>query len=311
MIEILQSGTSTTIQDAGRAGQRGRGIPASGAADKLSFALANYMVGNSWDAPVLECTLGGLHIRVLEDTIMAIAGAEMWAQVNGQNVKNFSSFPVSKGDILTLSFARKGVRAYIAIAGGFRAQPMMGSVSTYPLAGLGGIDGRALRIGDTLSAQTAQKPVMAKIPPGYTPYLSTHVILRARPGPEFTALSADSRRHLFISPFFATPQTDRMGARLRGDKIVMDVPYSMVSSPLLPGTLQAPPDGQPILALVDGHCTGGYARALQVIRADLWMMGQIGPETQISFRRCMDHEAAQVLDYRNTFYSRLMPGFKF
>ena len=311
MIEVLQSGTSTTIQDAGRIGQRGRGIPASGAADKLNFALANYMVGNSWDVPVLECTLGGLHLRIHEDTIMAIAGAEMWAQVNGQNVKNFTAFPVLKGDILTLSFARTGVRAYIAIAGGFRAQPMMGSVSTYSLAGLGGIDGRALRIGDKLSAQTARKPAIVKIPKGYTPYLSTHVILRALPGPEFSALSADSRRHLFISPFFATPQTDRMGSRLRGDKIVMAKPYSMTSSPLLPGTLQAPPDGQPILAMVDGHCTGGYARALQVIRADLWLMGQIGPETQISFRRCMEHEAAQTLHYRNAFYGRLMPGFKF
>jgi allophanate hydrolase subunit 2 len=102
-----------------------------------------------------------------------------------------------------------------------------------------------------------------------------------------------------------------MGARLRGNKVVMENPISMTSAPLLPGTLQAPPDGQPILALVDGHCTGGYARALQVIRADLWLMGQIGPETQLSFRRSLDEEAAQVLHYRNAFYSRLMPGFKF
>ena len=311
MIEVLQSGTSTTLQDAGRPGHRDRGIPASGAADRLSFGLANFMVGNNWDAPALECTLGGLHLRVLADTVMAIAGAEMWAQVNGQNVHNFTAFPVAKGDILTLSFARKGVRAYIAIKGGFRAAPVMGSVSTYSLAGLGGVDGRALRIGDRLEASAQNTSGPQKIPPGYRPYLSNHVILRARPGPEFDALSADSRRHLFISPFFATPQTDRMGARLRGNKVVMATSKSMASSPLLPGTLQAPPDGQPILALVDGHCTGGYARALQVIRADQWLMGQIGPETQLSFRRAMDVEAANILHYRNAFYSRLMPGFKF
>jgi len=130
MIEVLQSGTLTTLQDAGRAGLRDKGIPQSGAADRLSFALANYMLGNAWDAPALECTLGGLHLRILRDTAIALAGAEMWAQINGQNVNNFTAFPVKKGDVLTLSFARKGVRAYIALAGGFKAAPVMGSVST-------------------------------------------------------------------------------------------------------------------------------------------------------------------------------------
>lgn len=311
MIEILQSGSLTTLQDAGRAGYRHLGIPESGAADKLSFALANFMLGNQWNAPALECTLGGLHIRAQVDTYLAIAGAEMWAQVNGQNVANNSAFPMKAGDILTLSFARKGVRAYIAVAGGFRGNPMMGSVSTYAPAGLGGIDGRALRIGDKLEPQSVTTATPQKIPSGYRPYLSNHVILRARPGPEFDALLDEGRRHLFISPYFATPQTDRMGARLRGNHVPLKPGFSLSSSPMLPGTLQVPPDGQPILALVDAHCTGGYARAMQVIRADLWLLGQIGPETQISFRRCTESEAAAALQYRNAFYGRLMAGFLF
>lgn len=315
MIEVLQSGTKTLLQDSGRPGHRADGIPTSGAADRLSFALANFMVGNRWDAPALECALGGLHLRIKTDTVMALAGAEMWAQVNGQNVKNNTAFPVKAGDILTLSFARQGVRGYVAVAGGFQGSAFLGSVSTYEMAGLGGLpapdSGRALQTGDILHLTKGGAHSPQAIPSGYRPYIANHVILRARSGPEFDDLSADSRRHLFTEPFFATAQTDRMGARLRGNRIETDAPHSLTSGPLLPGTLQVPPDGQPILALVDGHCTGGYARGLQIIRADLWLLGQIGPGTQISFRRCMATEAADALNYRNAVYGRLIPGFRF
>jgi len=85
----------------------------------------------------------------------------------------------------------------------------------------------------------------------------------------------------------------------------------MTSSPLLPGSLQVPPDGQPILALADGHCTGGYARALQVIQADLWLLGQIAPGAKVSFRRCFAEEAPVILKHRNAFYGSLIPKFSF
>ena len=310
MINILNGGTQTTLQDAGRPGYRHLGIPSSGAADKLSFALANYLVGNPWNTPALESTLGGLHLRFTEDTVIALAGAEMWAQINGQNLANFTSVPVKAGDILTLSFARHGVRSYLAVAGGLSGQIHFGSQSTYIPAKLGGIEGRALRAGDSLSL-SAPLGERRKIPRGLVPYLSTHVILRARHGPEFEQLTLESRRHLFVSAYTTTPETDRMGARLRGNKVELIKPLSMTSSPLLPGTLQLPPNGQPILALIDGHCTGGYARCLQVIRADHWQMGQIGPGTRVSFRRCFLGEDERALARRNEFYGGLMPGFSF
>lgn len=309
-MKILNGGTQTTVQDAGRSGHRHLGIPSSGAADKLSYALANHLVGNPWNTPALECSLGGLHVRFSRDTVIGLAGAEMWAQINGQNLANFTAVPVKAGDILTLSFARHGVRSYLAVAGGLDGAHHFGSYSTYIPAALGGKDGRALRTGDELLLKDPiQDP--RKIPRGLIPYLSTHVILRARPAPEFESLTAQSRRHLFVSAFTATPDTDRMGSRLRGNKIELQKPLSMTSSPLLPGTLQLPPHGQPILALIDGHCTGGYARCLQVIRADLWQMGQIGPGTRVSFRRCFLGEDEKALASRNEFYGGLMPGFSF
>ncbi len=310
MMRILNGGTSTTLQDAGRPGYRHLGIPAGGAADKLNFALANYLVGNPWNTPALECTLGGLHARFERDTVIALAGAEMWAQINGQNLPNFTAVPVKAGDILTLSFARHGVRSYLAVAGGLSGQEDFGSVSTYTLAALGGVEGRALQAGDNFALS---EPIgeRQKIPSGLVPYLSSHVILRARPAPEFEQLTAESRRHLFVNAYAASPQTDRMGARLRGNKIALAHNVSMISAPLLPGTLQLPPDGKPILALVDGHCTGGYARCLQVIRADLWQLGQIGPGTRVSFRRCFIGEDERALAHRNSFYGGLMDGFSF
>ena len=316
MIEVLNGGTRATVQDAGRPSYRHLGIPESGAADKLSFALANWMAGNRWDAPAIECALGGLHLRFTEATTIALAGAEMWAQINGMNVKNFSPITVEKGDILTLSFARDGCRAYIAVAGGLKITEFMGSASTYLPAEFGGYEGRALHVGDILQVSNRPREAPQKIPTGYTPQLSRHVVLRARPAPEWELMSASSQRHLFVSPFIATPATDRMGSRLRGDKISVErSDLSMTSSPLLPGTLQIPPDGQPILMLADGHCTGGYPRALQVIRADLWLLGQIAPGSQVSFRRCFAENAPKILAGRNSFYGGkyggMIEGFAF
>ncbi len=309
-LTILQSGTQTLIMDAGRPGYRHQGIPSGGAADKLSFAIANHLVGNSWDTPALECALGGLHIRFDKNCIIALSGAQMWSQNQGLNLPLNKAVPVAAGDILTMSFARAGCRAYLAIAGGIEATPFMGSVSTYLPAKLGGLNGEALKTGDVLPLGKPQNEPRS-LPNGHIPRLSNHVVLRAELGPEWEHLSNASKRYLFTSPFFATSATDRMGSRLKGDQVALKHPLKMTSSPLLPGTLQIPPDGQPILALADAHCTGGYARALQVIQADLWLLGQIAPGAAISFRRNMTEGAELILRGKNSYYADLIPGFSF
>lgn len=311
ILTILNGGSQTTLQDAGRPGYRHLGIPKSGAADRLSFALSNFLVGNSWDAPALECTLGGLHIRFEKATRIALSGAEMWAQINGQNVETNRALPVNKGDILTLSFARIGCRTYIAIEGGLIGEPFMGSVSTYTPATLGGLEGRAVRSGDKFHCAEMENIGSQSLPTGYAPILSRHIVLRARSVSEWSWLTPEAKRYMYTSPFITTPDTDRMGARLIGDHIGLINKTPLTSSPILPGTLQIPPDGKPILAMIDGHCTGGYARALQVITADQWLLGQIAPGSPISFRRCVVEEASDILRGRNAFYAGIMPGFWF
>ncbi len=309
-LTVLHAGTQTMIMDAGRPGHRHQGIPGGGAADRLSFAIANHLVGNRWDTPALECALGGLHIRFERDAIIAISGAEMWSQNQGLNLPLNKALHVEAGDILTMSFTRAGCRAYLAIAGGITATPFMGSVSTYLPAALGGLDGGALKTGDVLPVGEPQGAPNS-LPKGHVPNLSNHIVLRASGGPEWDALSDAGKRYLFTTPFYATAATDRMGTRLKGDQITLETPVKMTSSPLLPGSLQVPPDGQPILALADGHCTGGYARALQVIQADLWLLGQIAPGAAVSFRRCFPEDAPKILRGKNSFYAGLIPGFSF
>ncbi len=311
IITVLSGGTQTTLQDAGRHGYRHQGIPGGGAADKLAFALGNFLVGNPWNTPALECALGGLHIRFERETVVAVTGAQMWAQVNGQNIPPHKAITVEAGDILTLSYTRAGCRAYIAVAGGLDGDEFLGSRATYTPAQLGGIEGRALKTGDVVKSLSVEHGAINNLPAPFVPMLSNHIVLRARSGPEWELLDMDSRRYLFTTPFYATSATDRMGSRLKGDKITLTEPLYMTSSPLLPGSLQVPPDGQPILALADGHCTGGYARALQIIQADLWLLGQIAPGASVSFRRCFDGEAPKILKHRNSFYSSLIPGFSF
>lgn len=309
-LTVLQSGTQTLIMDAGRSGHRHQGIPGGGAADKLSFAIANHLVGNAWDAPALECALGGFHIRFNEAYTIALSGAEMWSQNQGLNLPLNKAVQVEAGDILTMSFTRAGCRTYLAIAGGIKASPFMGSVSTYLPAKLGGLNGEALKTGDVLEIGEPQGETQT-LPKGHIPALSNHVVLRAEPGPEWEYLSDASKRYLFTTPFYATTATSRMGSRLKGDLVTLDTPLKMTSSPLLPGSLQIPPDGQPILALADGHCTGGYARALQVIQADLWLLGQIAPGAAVSFRRSFAQEAKTILRAKNSYYADLIPGFSF
>ncbi len=311
MITVLNGGTRTTLQDDGRAGHRDKGIPTSGAADRLSFAIANFLVGNRWNMPALECALGGLHLRFEQAVTIAVSGAEMWGQINGQNFAINRALHVEKGDILTLSYARAGCRAYIAVAGGLSGETFLGSQSTYIPAGLGGIEGRAVKSGDKLSIAGAAPYGPQSLPNGYAPQLSKHIILRTRPAPEWDWLSLEGKRFLFTTPFYATDATDRMGSRLKGDKITLNHSQPMVSAPLIPGSLQIPPHGQPILIGIDGHCTGGYARALQVIQADIWLLGQIAPGSGISFRRCFAENAPKILASRHAFYNGLIPNFRF
>jgi len=308
-LEVIRSGAKALVVDLGRPSLRHLGIPLSGAADRMSFQIANWIVGNAPDAAAIECALGGQAFRFTAPTRFAVTGATAAFSLNDTAIKPHTHHLARPGDTLTFGPASTGTRLYLALAGGVEGAAHFGSRSTYPLAKLGANGGRALAKGDTL-ATGPEQGAPNTLPTGFAPRLSNHITLRVRSATEYEQLTFAAQRRLFTQPWTASPRTNRMGARLVGGELSLEAAPDMVSSPLLPGTLQVPPDGTPILSLVDSHCTGGYPRALQLILADMWLAGQIGPGTRISFNRCLMEDAPAILATQTALWQSLIEGWQ-
>ncbi len=308
---ILRPGAETTVQDAGRAAFRHLGVPESGAADRLSFALANAAAGNRWDAPALECAATGPEMRFEAAAKFALGGADMGATLNGAPISAYAAHRATPGDILKLGPAPRGLRAYIAIAGGVAAGVAFGSAATYAPAGLGGVDGRALKTGDVINCGEAPTMQAADIPASAAPAMSGDVFLRVTRGPEFPLVDADAQKSFLSGPFVASRRANRMGVELNGGAVRPPDGFSMRSSPVFPGTVQCPRSGDPFLLLADAQTVGGYPRIAQVIDPDLHLAGQIRPGAKVWFKETTADEARDIAVQQTAFYSAYMPGFRF
>lgn len=317
LFKVIQAGLETTVQDAGRAGHRARGIAQSGAADRLSFAIANHSVGNKWDYPALEIAIGGLVLEAQKDTEIALSGAKITVTSGDKRFAQNRSHMIKAGDIISFGYAAYGARIYLAVRGGFDGQLYEGSRATYAPAALGGIGGRALEVKDELYGLNYPSASHTPIPMDLCPYIGRGIMLRVQKGPEFDShLSSSSRRRLFTEHFTCGPLSNRMGAHLtfaraEQNPLSLSDKTPLTSSPLLPASLQITSDGTPILSGIDSHCTGGYVRALTVIPADHWQVGQIAPGTHIYFRRVTSKAAEEALTIRHKFYAAFIPDFRF
>jgi biotin-dependent carboxylase-like uncharacterized protein len=305
---IIKPGLQTTIQDAGRTGARHLGVPQSGAADRISFALANAAAGNPWDAPALECALTGPTLEFSSPSGFALGGADMDASLNNAPVDLYRYYETHPGDRLTLGPARIGARCYIAIAGGIASDKFLGSVSTYLPARRGGIKGRALRGNDIV--ETGGAPGAPQEIPNYLrPILNRDCLLRAIPGPEANSFEPEILRCFFSTKFTADKRGDRMGLRMTGNPITAHSFQQMKSSAVFPGTVQCPSDGAPFLLLPDAQTIGGYARIAQVISADLHLTGQIRPGDQIWFNNTSASNARDIAAKKTAFYAAILNDF--
>jgi biotin-dependent carboxylase-like uncharacterized protein len=284
-LTIVKAGFMTTIQDAGRFHQAHLGFPVSGFMDARSAWLANRMVGNPQDAAVLEITWSGMTFSVDQPCYLALAGAEFSCFRNGRVVNTDRVFQLAAGDTLQMAQLQSGVRAYLAIAGQLDVPEVLGSKSTLTLAGVGGFYGRALRDGDQLSVDT-RTPTTTRHKPTWKKYhpQSIHVI-RAMPGPEFNTFSDATIRQAFSQSYQLTHQASRQGFRLTARALEHPDHATMVSTGLVPGSLQVTPDGQTILAMQDAQTTGGYPRILVVNQDELHKLAQIRPGEDIYFFR--------------------------
>lgn len=291
-LEILRPGLQTTIQSAPRTGTRHLGIPASGAADPLSMALANRLVNNESPAPALEVALTGLSLRFHDEAHFAVTGAHSNVTLAGRAKGLHQTLRARAGDELHISPAIHGARVYIAFAGGLVADHVLGSESTYVPAGLGGHEGRALVKGDRLRINAAGQAVETlETPEEFRPRLAASFAIRACDAAETGLLT--SRKRLFDTNFSVAARCDRMGMMLGGQRLSVESDGRMPSAAVFPGTVQCPEDGKPIILSVDAQTTGGYPRVAQVTRADRHLLGQLRPGDRV---RLLWREEGSAID---------------
>jgi antagonist of KipI len=317
-IRVEAPGLLTTFQDLGRKGYQHLGVSPCGAMDELSHRLANLLVGNPPGAAALECTLAGPALRFEEERLIALCGADLSPAVEGRALPQWRPVLVRAGTQLTFGRPVQGVRAYLAVAGGFRIPAMMGSASTHLKAGFGGLGGRPLKTGDRLelepfprdrcaglleasrrrgTATGRSAPFLAS--PWFAPWhhdldFNRPAVLRLVPGPQWPSLEPSSRDTLVTAVYRVAPASDRMGIRLQGPALALEWPQEMISAGVTAGTVQLPPDGAPIVLMADRQTTGGYPPLGEVAAVDLPRAAQLRPGEELRFQQ-VDLDRAQVL----------------
>ena len=294
-VTILRGGLLTTIQDTGRWGHQASGVPTAGPLDTFSHRLANALVGNDRDAAALEITLGGPELRLEDAACVALTGADLEPIFNGVPMPMNQAIAGPAGSVVRFGARRRGARSYLAFDGGVAVPPVLGSRSTHVLSGLGGLQGRALRAGDTLVLGAPRPPARRRsFAREIGPSLPV-ARLRVLPGPQQDAFSSSALERLVSTRFQLAADSDRMGYRLTGGPLPAAPGGTMISTATFTGSIQVPPSGEPVLLMADRQTTGGYPQIATVIAADLPAAGQLAPGDHVEFVVCSRREALAAL----------------
>lgn len=305
-IEVLAPGALTTVQDLGRDGWRHLGVARAGALDADASALANVLAGNAGNAALLELTLHGPTLRLLQPTRIAICGAQVQAHFEDESgartaIPGGRPIELPPG-ILYLGTIRDGLRAWVALAGGIEVPLALGSRSTDLRGGFGGLQGRALRRGDMLAL--ANPPALDCATPRVAKWWVDPVDHAPGAPVRFVPSSHPAAQGLEGTHWRISPQSNRQGLRLEGAALPVSG-GDVVSAAVAPGTLQLPPDGQPIVLLADAQTVGGYPRLGYVISADLHQLAQLRPGDGLRLQSVDATEAAAFAIALQARYSRL------
>jgi biotin-dependent carboxylase-like uncharacterized protein len=278
-ILVRSPGPFTTVQDLGRRGRAHWGVARSGAADRASLRLANRLVGNAEGAPGLEVLAGGAALESTGEAVVAVAGARCAVLLNGRPQGQHVALRLRAGDVLRLGPTSRGVRAYIAVRGGLVVAEVLGSCSYDQLGDLGP---PPLRAGDVLAVGEAavSMPSWEELP---VPELPLEPVLHVLAGPRDDWLYEPGLEQLTQQAWTVLPASDRTGVRLSGTAIARRE-GELASEGMVPGSVQVPADGQPILLGPDAGVTGGYPVIAVVIDADVDVIGQLAPGTSVRFR---------------------------
>ncbi len=282
-VEVLAPGALTTIQDLGRPGWAHIGVPRSGAADRESLRLANQLVGNADGAPALETTLAGPRLRFDGAATLALTGAPVDARAGERPLPMNEPLALDAGEELKVGTARRGLRTYVAFAGGLDVPLVLGSAATDVLTGLGPTP---LARGDRFSLQrdgdgrTSGPPAPNPPPLLELPDL---VVLKVIIGPRGDWFTAESINRLVTGEFRVNQASNRIGVRLDGPALERARSSELLSEGLVAGAIQVPHDGQPILLLADHPTTGGYPVIAVVHSHSLPRAAQLRPGQRLRF----------------------------
>lgn len=276
---VVRAGALTTVQDQGRIGHAHLGVPRSGALDPYASRLVNRLVGNPVDAAVLETTVNGCAVRPRCAVTVAVGGAPCPVTVDGRPAPWGAAVRVPAGALLEVGAAVRGLRSYVAFAGGVAVEPMLGSRSTDLLSGLGPAplrDGVVLPLGRAFSGT----PVGGTVP---WPGPPEELVLRVRPGPRHDWFTDAALRTLGTGGYHVSPASNRIGLRIEGPALERAVTGELPSEGMVLGAVQVPPDGRPVVFLADHPTTGGYPVVAVAREADLAAAAQAVPGTPVRF----------------------------
>jgi len=296
-LEVLMPGLHTTVQDLGRVGYQDIGVPVSGALDPFGLRLANALVGNPEGMAALEVLMSGPSCKVAADSVrIALVGAGARLEIGGDGARTVAagqSVRLGHDQVFRVLVGHSAC-CYLAVEGGLAVPLVLGSVSTYVRAALGGLDGRALRNGDVvpLAIDDAAERAELRVPTAFpeTEEQPVRVIL----GPQHEYFRQEAIDALFNTEFRVSKDADRMGLRLDGPLLRHRSSWDIASDAIATGSIQVPGSGQPIVLLADHQTTGGYPKIATVISVDLPVVGRRRPGDPLRFVE-IDVEAAEQL----------------
>ncbi len=292
---IDKAGPLSLIQDYGRIGMQGRGIGVGGPADEHAYAWANHLLGNHFNCPVVEITLGAFRLTATADVQLALTGAEMSARLNDNAIDNWSSHFIRAGDVLKLSVARRGLRAYLAVKGGFQSPMVFASCSTVTREKLGGLTGKGeiLKVGNELGFTPSSKEPVRQLPVSFVPDYDAPLILPVLPSAQYAQFNCAEREAFFSASYRVSANSNRMAYQLEG-AVLTPPEHSLVSEGISLGAIQLPPSGQPIVLLQDRQTIGGYPKIGCIPALDASRLAQRRPGCEIRF--CLGDLEKAVLE---------------
>jgi biotin-dependent carboxylase-like uncharacterized protein len=293
-LEVVAAGPGSTLQDRGRFGHQRFGVSTAGAADPLLLAASNALVGNDAYEGAVEFTLVGDTYEVAAESCRIAVAGESYLTIDGQPHLSWTSHRLTRGQRFRIGALASGARGYLAVAGGFDAAPVLGSVSTHLRSGLGGFSGRRLGPGDRLPLKLAEAPQEPERTLDPRRILACSNVLRVVLGPQQSHFTEAGVATFLESEFTVTAEADRMGYRLDGPAVEHADGFNIISDGIPLGAIQVPGTGRPIVLLADRQTTGGYPKIACLIAPDVAALSQFRPGAKLRFQAVSVEEATDA-----------------